>query len=249
MILYFSGTGNSRLAATTIGGITGDEVISINDLLKNKEKSVLKSDIPFVFVCPVYAWRMPRIISSWIENTEFQGSTKAYFILTCGETIGNASAYAKNLCLKKGFDYMGMVKAVMPENYIALYPAPGEHESKAIIEKALPQIRDIALLIDKSMIFPATETTFMGRLQSTVINPIFYSLLVKDKGFHTSAACVGCGKCVELCPLNNVKLDGGKPSWNGNCTHCMACICSCPTEAIDYKKKTQGQNRYYINPK
>ncbi|MDU1855461.1 MAG: flavodoxin, partial [Clostridium baratii] len=31
-----------------------------------------------------------------------------------------------------------------------------------------------------------------------------------------------------------------------NCTHCMACICGCPVQAIEYKNKTKGRNRYYL---
>jgi epoxyqueuosine reductase QueG len=40
-----------------------------------------------------------------------------------------------------------------------------------------------------------------------------------------------------------------KPSWQNNCTHCMACISGCPTLAIEYKNKTQGKPRYYLECK
>ena len=59
-------------------------------------------------------------------------------------------------------------------------------------------------------------------------------------------ACIGCGKCVELCPLNNIHLENGKPVWGKNCTHCMACICYCPKEAIEYGKKSKGKPRYHF---
>ena len=58
--------------------------------------------------------------------------------------------------------------------------------------------------------------------------------------------CIGCGKCVELCPLNNIHLENGKPLWGKNCTHCMACICYCPKEAIEYGKKSRGKPRYHF---
>ena len=70
--------------------------------------------------------------------------------------------------------------------------------------------------------------------------------LVKSKAFYATDDCVGCGKCVKLCPLNNVKLVDGKPVWGNNCTHCMACICYCPKEAIEYGRKSQGKLRYHI---
>ena len=56
--------------------------------------------------------------------------------------------------------------------------------------------------------------------------------------------CIGCGKCEKVCPLDNIRLKKGKPEWGGDCTHCMACICSCPREAIEYGKKTLGKRRY-----
>ena len=46
--------------------------------------------------------------------------------------------------------------------------------------------------------------------------------------------------------MNNVTLKDGKPSWGKNCTHCMACICYCPKEAIEYGKKSVGQPRYHF---
>ena len=37
MILYFSGTGNSRYAAKKIAEVTGDMLISLNDIIKKKD--------------------------------------------------------------------------------------------------------------------------------------------------------------------------------------------------------------------
>ncbi len=28
------------------------------------------------------------------------------------------------------------------------------------------------------------------------------------------------------------------------CTHCMACICGCPAEAIEYGSRSRGKARY-----
>ena len=50
----------------------------------------------------------------------------------------------------------------------------------------------------------------------------------------------------EKCPLNNIRLENGKPVWGKNCTHCMACICYCPKEAIEYGKKSKGKPRYHF---
>ena len=78
------------------------------------------------------------------------------------------------------------------------------------------------------------------------VNPIFYKFFVKANAFAASSACIGCGQCAKRCPMNNITLKDSKPVWGRNCTHCMACICYCPKEAIEYGKKSVGQPRYHF---
>ena len=78
------------------------------------------------------------------------------------------------------------------------------------------------------------------------VNPIFYSFFVKANAFAASDACTGCGQCAKLCPTNNITIQNGKPVWGGDCTHCMACICRCGAEAIEYGKKSLGKPRYHF---
>lgn len=56
MVFYFSGTGNSQLAAKQIAAELGDELVFINDCLKKGEKKTFHSERPLVFVAPIYAW-------------------------------------------------------------------------------------------------------------------------------------------------------------------------------------------------
>lgn len=246
MILYFSGTGNSRYTAQVIGSVTGDEIVSINELIKAGKKENLTSDKPFVFVLPTYAWRMPRVVFDFIRDTNFLGNKKTYFILTCGSEAGNAVQYIKKLCLTKSFELLGFAEIIMPENYIAMFTTPNKLEAKEIVKKSTPHILDIGKLIKNEQPLPEEKITTLGKFMSVTVNPLFYSAFVSAKGFYSTKACVSCGKCEQLCPLNNIALKDGKPIWGQNCTHCMACICRCPKEAIEYKKKSIGQPRYYI---
>lgn len=246
MILYFSGTGNSQHAALQIAEKTADQAISINHFVKSGEKAVIRSERPLVFVAPTYCWRLPRLVEQWIMETEFEGSRDAYFILTCGADCGNAAVYAKRLCARKGLRFCGLAPVVMPENYLALFPTPGEAECRAIIERAKPVLADLAETIRAGKHFSKPSVTIGGRLESGPLNPLFYAFFVRDKGFTVSDACVSCGKCAVRCPMNNIEMKGGKPVWNGNCTHCMACIGGCPAKAIEYKSRSKGQHRHYI---
>ena len=78
------------------------------------------------------------------------------------------------------------------------------------------------------------------------VNSLFYHFFVKADAFKVNNTCIGCNQCVKKCPLNNIQLIDGKPVWGKNCTHCMACICYCPQEAIEYGKKSVGKTRYHF---
>ena len=45
--------------------------------------------------------------------------------------------------------------------------------------------------------------------------------------------CVGCGACVDTCPVSAIKLENDKATVaEGECIECGACVGACPTEAI-----------------
>lgn len=248
MILYFTGTGNSRYVARKIAEEINDEVVSINQLIKQESKDeLISTNKPFIFVCPTYAWRLPKVVTEFIRKTKFSGNNKVYFIMTCGEDTARAINYIQKLCDDKGWELKGMAEIKMPENYIALFPVPDKETSKEIIEEADKLIYKIALDIRNENNFNIVAPSGLnGTIKSGITNIAFYKFIVHAKGFYSTNQCIGCGKCVNLCPLNNINLKNEKPTWKNKCTHCMACICGCPTKAIEYKNKTQNKERYYL---
>lgn len=244
MILYFSGTGNSAYVAKFIGKQINDEVINLFEHLRNHNYSLISSERPWVVVVPTYAWQIPHIVRDWMLNTEFAGNKNVYFVMTCGDGIGNAGKHAEKLCRMKKVRYMGCAEIVMPENYIAIYHAPEKEEAEQIISKAESSIHETAELIKKGMKIPDQKNSLSGKLKSGLVNAVFYPCIVSAKKFYSLDSCISCGHCEKVCPLGNIKMIDGKPSWGQNCTHCMACICTCPKEAIEYGKSSKGKLRY-----
>lgn len=247
MILYYSGTGNSRYIARRIAAITGDELLNITEHLRSGDHSPIDCGGRAVFVTPTYAWRVPRLVMDWIEKTAFTSADKAWFVMSCGSETGNAAKYNKELCDRKGFGYMGTAQIVMPENYIAMFSAPDEEEARRIILKAEPFIDRAAGHIGGGEGFPEPRCNLYDRLVSSVVNKPFYSLCVNSKAFKADERCISCGRCVSLCPTNSITLKDGKPVWGDGCTHCMACICHCPAEAIEYGRRSLGKPRYHLD--
>ena len=244
MILYFSGTGNSEYAAKKIARGLEDQWLNLFEKIREADVSPLHSERPWVIAAPTYAWRLPRIVEEWMERTPFTGSNKVYFVLTCGDSIGNAGQYLARLCEKKNMEYGGCMEIVMPENYIALFSSPAREQAQEIIRQAEPRIREAIRAVQKGEPFPRPAVSLLGRVSSGAVNRLFYPLFVHAKKFYATDACVSCGLCVQVCPLRNVRLEQGKPVWGEACTHCMACICRCPKEAIEYGKHSRGLVRY-----
>jgi len=244
MILYFTGTGNSFYIAKKLSSALQDELLCINDRIKKNDNTPVESQKPLVFVLPTYAWRIPKAVEEWINRTEFSPNTDAYFVMNCGSDIGNAEKYLIRLCQTKTFSFKGVKEIIMPENYIALYDAPEAAEAKRIIQHAGPAIEDCVVIILHNSIFDKRTPSAADRIKSSITNPVFYRFVVKADKFKADEKCIVCGKCKAVCPLNNIELKENKPVWGKNCTHCMACICKCPVEAIEYGKSSEGKPRY-----
>ena len=246
MILFFSGTGNSNYVAKRIADALGDALVNLNERIKASDTSPVATGERVIIVTPTYAWRIPRVVRDWLLKTELRGARLAWFVMTCGSEIGNADKYNRDLCVEKGLVCMGTAQIVMPENYIAMFSAPQADKARQIVAKAEPDIDRAIADIQADQPFAPTRNKLYDRLMSGPVNPIFYKCFVKADAFTASDACIGCGQCVKRCPMNNVTLEDSKPVWGKNCTHCMACICYCPTSAIEYGKKSVGQPRYHF---
>ena len=246
MVLYFTGTGNSRYLARRIAEGLEMPLYDLNAGIKAGDTAPVQTGRDVVLVTPTYAWRIPRVVSEWLGKTALTGAERIWFVMDCGSEIGNAAKYNRQLAAQKHLHYMGTAQVVMPENYIAMFHAPQKEQAKSIVEQAEPVLQKVLAQLSAGQEFPPPRETLYDRLMSGPVNPVFYRFFVKADAFRATDACIGCGKCVELCPLNNIRLENGKPVWGKNCTHCMACICYCPKEAIEYGEKSKGKPRYHV---
>lgn len=246
MILYFSGTGNSRYIAQRLAGQLGDELIDMGGRIRMGDRSPVQVNGRLVIVTPTYAWRIPRIVHDWLCTTQFIGAKQTWFVMSCGGEIGNADRYNRALCARRGLLYCGTAQIVMPENYIAMFHAPDTQHARQIVQRAEPFIDLAAAQIAAGEVLPVQRVSVADRLKSGPVNPAFYRFFVKAKAFTVGEACTGCGLCVRQCVTNNITLQNGRPVWGERCTHCMACICHCPAEAIEYGTKSVGEPRYRL---
>lgn len=51
------------------------------------------TEAPYVIVCPIYAWRLPRKIETFLNKAHFNGSQSIYIVATMGDSYGLADQY------------------------------------------------------------------------------------------------------------------------------------------------------------
>lgn len=246
MILYFSATGNTEYIAQEIAQRLDDTCINLLDRIKNEDYSTLHSDKPFIICAPVYVCEMPRFMSKYLKKQTFTGHKDVYFIFTSGGYCGISGQLAKSMFRKKKMNYRGHAEFKMPRNYVAndSYPMLEREEVEERILKSHEKIASVVADIKAGRKLTARHIFLFETIITVPFNPVWCKYKLRDRDFYSTDKCIGCGKCEKLCPLNNITIKDKKPVWNDNCTHCMACIGNCPTQAIEYGTITQNKEQY-----
>ena len=249
LVFYFTGTGNSRFIAQKIADVMQDELVSMNRHMRQRvlepftASYAFYSEKPFVVVCPTYCWHIPKVVESFLKDSRFLGTDRMYFLLTCGSGTGNAAAHAKKICENLSLHFCGLTSFLMPENYITLFRAPEPDEAVGIIRAAIPKAESVAMQIlsGRTLADEYAGSSFPDRLL-----PLYYRFFIHDRKFRVKESCTGCSVCARLCPMANIRMKNGRPSWHGSCTQCQACIAVCPVDAIEYGQRSRGKRRYYL---
>ena len=248
MILYFTGTGNSRFVANYLARQLKDQTLSLNDIFREGAPRAFASQAPFVLVAPIYAWRLPEKVEQFLAQARFTGSTKFYLVATMGDSFGNAAKYVQKILKKKGLEDMGMAGVVMPDNYLVSYPMPSLEEAVTLIRTSLPQMDQIAQAIAAQKPLPPPPSTAMGKLLSGPVNWGFSRFMATSRSFTVSERCILCGRCIAACPTKNIVLQGKSIAFGDRCMFCLGCIHRCPVHAIDYKGKAKRHGCYLCPP-
>ena len=244
MVLYFSGTGNSRFVAERIASSIGDTAVNISKYIKEHTHPMFTDAGVYVFVAPCYVSTTAMTMFDFINDAAFPKDIRAYFVITSAAYMGAAPATNAYLSKKKGFEYMGTENIIMPQNYITHFKTKTKEENQKIVSDSLPAIDRLSSLIRSGKPFRPAKLFFGELALTNAACAIYYKLFMNTRKFHVTDRCISCSKCVRDCPLGNISFDGSRPVWGKNCTHCMACINLCPRSAIEYGRSTQGKERY-----
>lgn len=100
MIFYFSGTGNTKWAASKLASATHEDLISIAPYMRADDSShtlaepfILKENERLGFVFPVHGWRVPKLVREFIGRMKVQrAESDAGGSQTLSDISGNSAS-------------------------------------------------------------------------------------------------------------------------------------------------------------
>ena len=246
MIFYFSGTGNTQWAAEQLALSTGDALRYIPDELKKDTcEYTLQEGERLGFCFPTHGWQPPHIVREFIRKATFHGTSYIYALTTCGDNMGHAMRIFNKELGRLGLHADAVFAVVMPESNVCfsfLHLDTPERETEKI-EAAQVRMRHICELVENRQC--GVEELVKGAIPYTytyVIGGYYNKHLITDRHFRVDeTACVECGLCERLCPVDDII--GTPPQWkqNGSCTNCLSCYHHCPKHAIHWGNMKRGQ--------
>jgi ferredoxin len=234
-IYFFTGTGNTLLAAKTIAETlrNNDYIVNVNDIAKTDPQKVnLSNTIGLGF--PIACWNTFPIVKSFITNLPNANGTEAFTFTTMGDSSLNAAANFGHILKNKGYSLIGSCGFLTPNNFIAV-----QKEEKNILkrEKAYKKMERFANELAASASNPGKTNLFFQicfAISDFITNRWKGNIFQRIVKFNIiNGRCTKCGLCVKICPVKNIALENNYPVFSGKkCQLCMRCISYCPSRAI-----------------
>jgi len=229
-IYYFTGTGNSLAISRQIDNSLTEKSRIISIPQCSSDITTAADRIGIVF--PVYFVDVPSIVKQFISRIAFTKLPYIFAVATCNSEPGH-SLFTVNELLKKNGQVLSLGKAVnMPSN--AVFNTLDEEQ-----EKLETSIKRVAEIVED------VEVQRKNDIEGVEVTTSAYNTELSPELYQVSASCTACGTCEKVCPIGNISIKDGKPTWKNKCENCLACFHWCPNEAISIDYIIKNRRKYH----
>jgi len=244
VVVYFSGTGNSRFIAEHFAENMGCGCYSIEDSVDFD--GIIGGADTIGVVYPIYGSCVPRIMREFVGKYKVAFSDKKLIIFCTQMMFSGDGAKAFTRLLPGCADRVIYAEHFsMPNNICNFFLFPmTEKERVKKPKKALKSLEVVCENIRNGVVKKRGWNFFsvlLGKSQSVA----FPKIEKKQRGsFVADGDCVQCGLCVRECPMNNLELSSNGVSEKNNCTLCYRCVNICPTKAVTVYVRKKVKRQY-----
>ena len=233
LMLYFSGTGNSKYVAELFAAHMDAACHSIEEEIEFSR--VISDSETIAFCYPIYVSRVPEMMRNFVYKYKNVLKGKRVIIFCTQVFFSGDGARAFAALFPKGhIDVRYAEHFLMPNNISNLFflPPTKEERAKIYAEKVQLKMERVCEDIKNGRIKRrgfSVGSRIIGAMQAVFLRPT--EKLAKRKIFiHKD--CNLCGLCVKVCPTKNLLLAEGRITHQHRCTMCYRCVNDCPKKAI-----------------
>lgn len=245
LLIYFTGTYNTKF----VTNILKNRFINKNNIVDVVEVNI---DTPIVdlndydiigFGYPIYAFNSPNIFNKYLRKLKLLNDKRYFIYKNSGESLKYNDASSRviwKILKKQKCAITNEYHIIMPYNIHFRFDDRFVKEILGYLDKQI-EIIVYDLMNEKESKIHANIGLKLISCFYTIqrlggpINSLFYKI--------DYTKCIKCNKCLNNCPVHNIKIKNDKYKFGRKCIMCMRCSFYCPKDAI----KIGLYNKWRVN--